>query len=203
MGEKKFWWSEQERQCGAYKTNLSTCSIKFGFKFERPQKYTSGMGGNWARVNVDVSFTKEKKTALWVPEELNQTEAAEMITQTASEQDVANLALRVAEYAICQGGQVRLSHENGERISGAENMKALLAADDVARAVSEIDPAYVDKIKAVEQGRHGSWTVRLECSLWGDGSPEQVASVSPQRPEPAANRSDDLRAHVDALLNAQ
>lgn len=204
MGEKKNWWTEQERQCGAYKTNLPWCYLRFGFKFEHPKKYTEGLGGSWARVQTEISFRKESKNSKRVPDELRQSEAAALITQTASLEEVAAIALRVAEYSICQGGQVRLSHSNGSRISGAENMKMILSANDASQAISQIDPDDVEEIKAIEQGKNGAWIVRLECSLWGDGKNERVAAAG-TRERPTAERrpTTDLRDHVDALLNAQ
>lgn len=203
MGEKKFWWSEQDRQCGAYKTNLPWCYLQFAYTAKDPRRYTAGNAGNWAKFETSISFRKESKNTKRLPDELKQAEATALITQSGTSIDAANLALRVAEYSICRGGQVRLSHDNGERISGPENMEKLLTAKDVSQAVSEIDPANVEKIEAVEQGRNGGWIVRLECSLWRDGRNIQKASNPAQRSQTAAVASDDLRDHVDALLNAQ
>lgn len=173
MKENAKWWEPVQQKCGPYKTNLVGCYVSFQYRVDQPQRYVRGEVGDWTPIQVAISYRKDNPNFMYVPKELNGSEASAMIAGKETPEDVAALAIRVAKYSICEGGDVRLR-----------------------TTVGSADPSGA----FYKRGRAGGWSFDLECSTWRDPQTVQRASTEIDYVQPQQSNDLDLKAHVDALL---
>ena len=191
MKENAKWWEPVQQKCGPYATNLAGCYLSFSFKVKNPQNYSVGQSGAWTPIEVNVEYRKGNPNWMYVPKELNGQEAADMIAGKEHPRDVVALAQRVANYAICQGGDVRLA--------SLENASVPLTSKPLAR-----DPehaAFMSRHR-MHRNTNGSWSLQLECSLWRDASTVVEPSIQAAGPKQGQGVNQEVRQQIEALLNA-